>query len=103
MSASSRGARAPRSLLVFVQALEGLTLLVELRNDTVVRGRVESVDDAMKCVRRALGNSCWLTRVHLTCAHDRRSIIVADAVCETLEVRAAARRVKAPRTPVQHA
>lgn len=52
MSAVGR-TKAPCSLLVFVQALEGLTLLLELRNDTVVRGRVESVDDAMKCVRCA--------------------------------------------------
>ena len=42
----SRGAR---SLLVFVQALEGRTLLVELRDETLVRGRIEGVDDAMKC------------------------------------------------------
>ena len=44
-----RTPRAARSLLMFVQALEGMTLIVELRNDTVVRGRVETVDDNMKC------------------------------------------------------
>ena len=46
-----RTPRAARSLLMFVQGLEGLTLIVELRNDTIVRGRVEAVDDAMKCVK----------------------------------------------------
>jgi small nuclear ribonucleoprotein (snRNP)-like protein len=37
-------------LLVFVQALQGRTLIVELRSDLVVRGRIESVDEEMKCV-----------------------------------------------------
>ena len=46
---SERRPRAARSLLMFVQALEGMTLIVELRTDTVVRGRVEAVDNAMKC------------------------------------------------------
>ena len=50
MSATQRAPKAARSLLMFVQALEGLALIVELRNDTVVRGRVESVDSEMKCV-----------------------------------------------------
>jgi hypothetical protein len=50
MSKAERTPRAARSLLMLVQALEGTSLIVELSNDTVVRGRVESVDDAMKCV-----------------------------------------------------
>ena len=50
MSKAERTPRAARSLLMLVQALEGMSLIVELSNDTVVRGRVESVDDAMKCV-----------------------------------------------------
>ena len=49
MKAAERTPRAARSLLMFVQALEGKSLIVELSNDTVVRGRIESVDDAMKC------------------------------------------------------
>jgi len=49
-AASERTPRAAKSLLMLVQALEGLTLIVELRNDTVVRGRVEAVDEEMKCV-----------------------------------------------------
>ena len=60
----SRGAR---SLLVFVQALEGRTLLVELRDDTLVRGRIETVDDAMKCARwnTLRGHTCALQESHL--------------------------------------
>jgi hypothetical protein len=61
MSKAERTPRAARSLLMLVQALEGLSLIVELSNDTVVRGRVESVDDAMKCV--AACRSCGLTPV----------------------------------------
>lgn len=37
-----------RSLLCFVQALEGYDVTIELRNDSEVQGNVHAVDDAMK-------------------------------------------------------
>ena len=87
MSTAQRTPRAARSLLMFVQALEGMTLIVELSNDTVVRGRVESVDDAMKCAA-----ACPPDRVApLTRTPPWRSITVADAVCDTVEVCCCAR------------
>jgi small nuclear ribonucleoprotein (snRNP)-like protein len=54
-----RTPRAARSLLMFVQALEGMSLIVELSNDTVVRGRIESVDDAMKCATVRCVGRLW--------------------------------------------
>lgn len=38
---------ACRSLAIFVQSLEGRRLVIELRNDTIVRGTVDLVDDFM--------------------------------------------------------
>jgi small nuclear ribonucleoprotein (snRNP)-like protein len=38
---------ADQSLACFVQALEGLAIVAELHNDTIVRGRLESADDGM--------------------------------------------------------
>jgi hypothetical protein len=51
MSAGGRrgGDAAHRSLLMFVQALTERTLVLELRSDLVVRGRLTTVDDEMKC------------------------------------------------------
>ena len=37
--------RTPRSLACFVQALEGLRVLVELRYDTLIRGVLDQVDE----------------------------------------------------------
>ncbi len=39
--------RTPRSLVCFVQALEGLHVLVELRYDTLIRGLLDQVDEHM--------------------------------------------------------
>jgi U6 snRNA-associated Sm-like protein LSm2 len=39
--------RAPASLATFIQALEGMKLVVELRKDTVVRGTLLAADDDM--------------------------------------------------------
>jgi small nuclear ribonucleoprotein (snRNP)-like protein len=49
---------AQKSLLLFVQALQGRTLIVELRSDLAVRGRIESVDEEMKCVALATCAAC---------------------------------------------
>ena len=86
MKAAERTPRAARSLLMLVQALEGMSLIVELSNDTVVRGRVESVDDAMKCDTPRAVAPCDKP---LKLALPHRSITVADAVCDTVEVRRA--------------
>ena len=37
--------RTPRSLACFVQALEGLQVLVELRYDVLIRGLLDQVDE----------------------------------------------------------
>ncbi len=47
---SSRISRADRSLASFVQALEGLNVVVELQNDAVVRGLLESADEGMNLI-----------------------------------------------------
>lgn len=47
---SSRVSRADRSLASFVQALEGLNVVVELQNDAVVRGLLESADEGMNLI-----------------------------------------------------
>ena len=39
-----------RSLACFVQALEGLAVVVELHTDTIVRGTLESADEGMNLV-----------------------------------------------------
>ena len=39
--------RTPRSLVCFVQALEGLHVLVELRYDLLIRGMLDQVDEHM--------------------------------------------------------
>lgn len=39
-----------RSLACFVQALEGLAIVVELHTDAIVRGRLESADEGMNLV-----------------------------------------------------
>lgn len=46
-----RGQRASeRTLVCAIQALVGLQLLVELRNDLSIRGVLDDCDNAMKCV-----------------------------------------------------
>ena len=40
--------KGEQSLVCFVQALVGSKLVIELRNDTVIRGTIESVDDYLK-------------------------------------------------------
>ncbi len=39
--------RTPRSLACFVQALEGLNVLIELKYDTLIRGILDQVDEHM--------------------------------------------------------
>ena len=39
--------RTPRSLACFVQALEGLHVLIELRYDVLIRGLLDQVDEHM--------------------------------------------------------
>jgi hypothetical protein len=80
-----RQGSAQRSLLMFVQALQGRTLIVELRSDLAVRGCIESIDDEMKCVGLLLAPRAALrtptrthaqTRAHLTLAV---RVLVLDA------------------------
>ena len=47
---SSRPARSERTLVCLVQALQGMRLVVELRQDTVVRGMLDSADEEMNLV-----------------------------------------------------
>lgn len=42
--------REEKSLVCFLQALEGKKLVVELRNDTIIRGQIDEVDEYMKWV-----------------------------------------------------
>jgi small nuclear ribonucleoprotein (snRNP)-like protein len=42
--------RSERSLACFVQALEGLNIAVELHNDAVIRGMLESADEGMNLI-----------------------------------------------------
>lgn len=42
--------KSERSLACFLQALQGMKLVVELRQDTLVRGTLESADDEMNLV-----------------------------------------------------
>lgn len=39
-----------RSLACFVQALEGLSLVVELHTDAIARGQLESADEGMNLI-----------------------------------------------------
>lgn len=49
--AKARRVRKPeRTLVCFLQALEGMRLVVELRQDTIVRGVLESADEEMNLV-----------------------------------------------------
>lgn len=41
---------ADRSLACFVQALEGLHVVVELHNDAIVRGLLESADEGINLI-----------------------------------------------------
>jgi small nuclear ribonucleoprotein (snRNP)-like protein len=48
-----RGQQAPfreRSLLCFVQALQGMKVVIEMRNDVAVKGTLADVDDKMNLV-----------------------------------------------------
>lgn len=47
MRGTGRKREARSTLLHFVQALSGLQVVAELRNDTVIRGKLEHVDDQM--------------------------------------------------------
>ncbi len=44
------GSRSERTLACLVQALAGKKLLVELRNEALVRGTLVEADEYMKCV-----------------------------------------------------
>jgi small nuclear ribonucleoprotein (snRNP)-like protein len=44
------GRKKNETLACFVQALQGMQVIVELRYDTALRGVLESVDDAMNLV-----------------------------------------------------
>lgn len=52
--AASKGVRkvkqTERTLVCFIQALQGMRLVVELRQDTVLRGTLESADEEMNLV-----------------------------------------------------
>lgn len=50
MPTTKRVPKADRSLACFVQALEGLNVVVELHNDAVVRGMLESADEGMNLI-----------------------------------------------------
>eukprot|EP00238_Polyblepharides_amylifera_P007974 CAMPEP_0196580774 /NCGR_PEP_ID=MMETSP1081-20130531/30537_1 /TAXON_ID=36882 /ORGANISM="Pyramimonas amylifera, Strain CCMP720" /LENGTH=125 /DNA_ID=CAMNT_0041900755 /DNA_START=82 /DNA_END=456 /DNA_ORIENTATION=- len=52
--------RSEQSLLIFIQALQGQTVVVELHNDIVMKGKLDSVDDSM-------------------------NLTLSDALCETPE------------------
>jgi hypothetical protein len=45
-----RAKEAPKTLLIVAETLVGMTVDIELRNDTEIHGRLESVDREMKCV-----------------------------------------------------
>lgn len=47
-----------RSLAVFAISLQGTDIIVELRDDTIVRGRLETCDAFMKCAPRGGRNPC---------------------------------------------
>jgi hypothetical protein len=40
-----------KSLVCLLQALEGRKLVVELRNDAIIRGQIDEVDEYMKWVQ----------------------------------------------------
>jgi hypothetical protein len=40
--------RSERSLVCLIQALEGRKVVVELQNDTIIRGTLDEADDYMK-------------------------------------------------------
>ena len=43
-----RPERSERSLVCLIQSLEGRRVVIELRNDVIVRALLETVDDFMK-------------------------------------------------------
>ena len=46
---SARAKEAPKTLLIVAETLVGMMVDIELRNDTEIHGRLESVDREMKC------------------------------------------------------
>lgn len=46
--------RSERSLACVIQALEGMRLVVELRQDTIIRGVLESADEEMNLVMKTV-------------------------------------------------
>jgi len=46
--------RSERSLACVIQALEGMRLVVELRQDTIIRGVLESADEEMNLVMKGV-------------------------------------------------
>ena len=47
-----RQRRYRTTLVTFIQALEGMRVVVELRHDTIVRGVLDSADDEMNLTMR---------------------------------------------------
>lgn len=72
-----RGQRpAERTLVCVIQALMGLELLVELRNDLSIRGILDDCDNAMKYTYRTSSFQCVLVGLIFTFANVALSLYV---------------------------
>lgn len=62
----SRAKEAPKTLLIVAETLVGMTVDIELRNDTELHGVLESVDREMKYAasRSLMPCSCHRTSLH---------------------------------------
>ena len=49
-----RPERSERSLVCLIQSLEGRRVVIELRNDMIVRALLETVDDFMRSVHACM-------------------------------------------------
>lgn len=84
--ASRRPPRSETTLACFIQALQGRRVVVELRNDVIIRGCLEEADDFMKCgrARCLLLPAAACMRSHAApCA---RSLTMAQVVYQTINV-----------------
>lgn len=88
---SRREHGAVSSLVGVVQALEGYKVIVELRNDVVLRGMLDAVDQYLKWVPAAAAAMPSLPfHYHANALMETfisRSITMSNAVCHTLQVR----------------
>jgi hypothetical protein len=48
-----RAKEAPKTLVIVAETLVGMVVDIELRNDTELHGKLESVDREMKCAHRS--------------------------------------------------